>query len=504
MTGDLFVWLFEATLATTAAMLVVLAARRPLRAAAGACAAYLLWAAVPLVAVAVLLPAAVLPIPEIRLSLPAAVGGAPIASAVGTARDTTGLLLLAWFAGALATVAWLARNQRRFVGTLGELRMRPDGLLQSDACAGLPAVLGWRNRIVLPADFDARYDAHERELVLCHERVHQRRGDLPAAAVAAVMRCLFWFNPVVHVAASRFRDDQELACDAAVLRRHPASRRRYGDALLKTQLAAQPLPVGCHWFGSHPLKERIAMLKRPVPSSSRRVAGLLLSLAAVCGGATLAWAAQPGAPVPAGRIGLEMDVKIDGGAPRTLSGVLTPGVPHAFEFDAGDEHWRIDATVLATKDGGFDLAAKIARDGDVVGEPRLLFNDSGAAIGIGDELPDGSFDGIAIELRAVAGTGAADGVASDLAAGLAAPAYPPEALERGEGGVVVLELRVGTNGRVLSSSYVADGSTVPESSPLVQASRDAAARWEIAPAMKDGKPIEASVRVPVTFEPEKG
>jgi hypothetical protein len=68
----------------------------------------------------------------------------------------------------------------------------------------------------------------------------------------------------------------------------------------------------------------------------------------------------------------------------------------------------------------------------------------------------------------------------------------------------VLELRVAPTGRVLESRYVAEGSTVPESSPLVQATRDAAADWTMTPATKDGVPVEASVLVPVTFEPGEG
>lgn len=523
MTSDLAVWLLEASLATTIAIAAILGVRWPLRAAGGAGAAYLLWATVPLVAIAVLLPASVIPVSELRLTIPRNLDGTPTATAVIAARDFTGWLLLVWLTGALWTIAWLARQQRRFLSTLGRVRSRSDGFLQSEACVGLPAVIGWRSHIVLPADFESRYDAHERELVLCHERVHQRRGDLPAAAIAATLRAVFWFNPLVHIAAARFREDQELACDAAVLRRHPASRRRYGDALLKTHLAAQPLPVGCHWSGPHPLRERIAMLKRPVPSSSRRIAGLALALAAACTGATFAWAAQPRVLVPAGRIGLEMEVKIDDGAARILTGVLTPGVPHTFELSNGDEQWRIETTVGLTAAGEFDLVATIARDGEVVGEPRMLFTDDGAAIGIGSEQADGSFKGVTIELRADSRDGlsstavadaadAVDGAASRRTAGVAGtrtislekPKYPPDALARGEGGVVILEVHVSEVGRALESRYVADGSTVPESSPFVQASLDAAVNWELPPAMENGLPIEGWMRVPVTFEPREG
>ena len=107
------------------------------------------------------------------------------------------------------------------------------------------------------------------------------------------MRCLYWFNPLVHMAARRFRLDQELACDAAVLRRHPKDRRSYGEAMLKTQLAAISLPLGCHWPSRHPLKERISMLKQSSPSAARRRAGSAVIAAGLALVALGSWATQP-------------------------------------------------------------------------------------------------------------------------------------------------------------------------------------------------------------------
>jgi hypothetical protein len=129
-----------------------------------------------------------------------------------------------------------------------------------------PAVVGWwRSRIVLPEDFRERYTRGERRLVLAHEIAHlraatsTRRPSPPrCAACSGSTRCA--------LAAAQFRFDQELACDAAVLDRFPRGRGRYGSAMLKTQLAGFGLPVGCHWQSSHPLKERIEMLKQPLPA----------------------------------------------------------------------------------------------------------------------------------------------------------------------------------------------------------------------------------------------
>lgn len=291
LAGAMIALLIETTLAGSAAIGLVLLVRGVVRRTFGAGLAYALWGLVPLAMAAAMLPAA---------ARPQALGALPVVLAAGPVQALEGvdgsapwpaarLLAGAWLLGAAALAALLSAQQRRFRVSLGRLVLRDDGHLQAQASAGLPAVLGAvRPRIVLPCDFEQRYDPEQQVLVLHHERTHIARGDARINALVAVLRCLHWFNPLLHFAAARFRQDQELACDARVIASHPHTRRRYGEAMLNTQLADAALPVGCHWSGSgrafpHPLKERIAMLKNPLPSRSRSATGsfLLAGLALV-------------------------------------------------------------------------------------------------------------------------------------------------------------------------------------------------------------------------------
>ena len=297
--ADLLQALLETTVATTVAVLLVLALRRRLRALFGATVAYAAWALVPVAAIAVLLPAATRPVMAVPM-LQVLVGAptpTPLAAAAAS-LDWRPWLGVAWMSGALIAVLWFARQQRGFRQGLGVLQRRADGLQQAQAVDGLPAAIGlWKPAIVLPADFDTRYSSEQRALMVAHERMHIVRGDLHANALTAAMRCVFWFNPLLHAAARHFRHDQELACDLRVIARHPHARRAYGEAMFKTQLALHPLPLGCHWLAggnrSHPLKERIAMLKQPVPSLSRWIAGAALVAVLALGVGFAAWSAQP-------------------------------------------------------------------------------------------------------------------------------------------------------------------------------------------------------------------
>jgi len=154
----------------------------------------------------------------------------------------------------------------------------------------------WDPKIVLPADFEARYTPEECALVLAHERAHLQRCDALANAIATGWLCLLWFNPLIYWALTRFRFDQELACDARVLGTTGAVRRPYASALLKIQLSVdpiEPVPIGCHWHSAHPLKERIALLKLPLPGAARRIVGVAMAILFLVSGAYAIWATQP-------------------------------------------------------------------------------------------------------------------------------------------------------------------------------------------------------------------
>lgn len=287
--------LIETTLAGSAAIALVLLLRRWLRVAFGASVAYASWLLVPAALLAVLLPAAT---PDsIMAPLVHGIVATPLQLVTAGAQvgvDHAPWLLAVWLLGVICMACNFLRHQHRFRLALGKLRPRDGGLYQADTIIGLPAAIGWfKPIVVLPADFDVRYSAEQRVLMLAHERAHIRHGDLQANAIFVALRCLFWFNPLLHVAARVFRHDQELACDQRVIARHPNSRRAYGEAMFRTQLAAQPLPLGCHWGLTHPLKERIEMLKQTKPSRTRLVGGTCLVLAVAAATGTFAWAAQP-------------------------------------------------------------------------------------------------------------------------------------------------------------------------------------------------------------------
>ncbi|HZZ67469.1 MAG TPA: TonB family protein [Phenylobacterium sp.] len=308
MIATILIGLLKANLAAGVAVLLVLAVRGLVRRRFGARAAYALWLAPLAAAAAVLAPHPQIATPMSPIILGAeSAADAFVAQAPQAARnagpDIVSLLFAAWLAGTLGTAALVLRRQARFSSAMGRLTPTgAPGVFRAESLEAGPAVVGvFRPRIVAPADFETRFAPAERALILAHERAHLASGDAAINALACAVRCLSWFSPLAHLAVRLLRVDQELACDAAVVGRFPAARRAYAELLLKTQIVTQPLPLGCHWpAGSeHPLKERIAMLKSPLPEPSMRRMGAAVALSLALGAGGLAWAAEPTRPEPA-------------------------------------------------------------------------------------------------------------------------------------------------------------------------------------------------------------
>jgi TonB family protein len=73
------------------------------------------------------------------------------------------------------------------------------------------------------------------------------------------------------------------------------------------------------------------------------------------------------------------------------------------------------------------------------------------------------------------------------------PVYPAEALAQGIRGIVILDLVVGTDGKVESTSVIR---SVPG---LDEAAIAAARQWEYEPVRVNGKPVAVRITVPITF-----
>jgi beta-lactamase regulating signal transducer with metallopeptidase domain len=342
MMAALLQTLAAATLVSTVAILAAFLLRGLARRWLDARLAYSTWLLVPLALLAVAAPqSASLPLQAIEIPLPTmeATSAAMVAPMAGQGAEASAWMAL-WLAGALLSFAWLACQQAGFRRRLGPLSPATDDDV-FHAATPSPVLMGLFNpKVILPSDAGDRYGHHELELIVAHERIHARRGDLWANALAAAMQVAFWFNPLVHLAIRCFRYDQELACDEAVLAQFPGSRKAYANAILKTQLSSHSAPLAANWRSDHPLKGRMMNMNANKPSCQRRTVGKF-ALAAILAGACSGVWAYANAPQAAGA---KFDVSakfVLGSEPERavlLKGVDVPGAPLKLTSDAGCEY----------------------------------------------------------------------------------------------------------------------------------------------------------------------
>jgi beta-lactamase regulating signal transducer with metallopeptidase domain len=151
---------------------------------------------------------------------PAPVVTWPIVGLLGTAG--TGLWFLAgWFAAIRlvrrstpAPLSWEqelnAMRERLRVGRSIRLRMLHDD--------GSALAAGLRSAAILLPRSAAAWSAERRRAVLLHELAHIRRNDCRVQLFAQAACALYWFTPMVWIAAAHLRRERERACDDEVLR----------------------------------------------------------------------------------------------------------------------------------------------------------------------------------------------------------------------------------------------------------------------------------------------
>lgn len=261
-------WIAETLVATTLLMLLVLAIRPFVSNRFGARAAYLLWFAPALRMILPPLPADWFgengaAVQDVVVVL--AGSSSPSLQPAVTAGGGTVWLILSlsiWLGGAALFFGrhWLSYLRfSRDVAEKGRALFDAGNIpVTASAAVSSPIALGvFGKSVIVPADFEHRYDAQEQRLAVAHELTHHDRHDVPVNFAALAVLSLHWWNPVAHVAHRAFRLDQEAACDAIVLEGASADERHaYGSALFKSAMGRVPL-AACAMGATTTLKARL-------------------------------------------------------------------------------------------------------------------------------------------------------------------------------------------------------------------------------------------------------
>ncbi|MBR4578947.1 MAG: hypothetical protein IKO22_04990 [Oscillospiraceae bacterium] len=134
----------------------------------------------------------------------------------------------------------------------------------------------------------AAADEAQARQIITHELTHFRQGDMLWAFLRSLCLVIWWFDPLVWLAAALSRQDAELACDEGTIKAlGEEARFEYGRTLLgMAKVGASPSDLLCGattmTSGRKTLKERLERIARaPRPSLILALVVLLAAAAAV-------------------------------------------------------------------------------------------------------------------------------------------------------------------------------------------------------------------------------
>ncbi len=185
----------------------------------------------------------------------------PAAKPLTTAR----ILQIVWFSGSALLGLWLfgtwltftirLHKDKKFLGKRGRTNIYVSRRIKSPCLAGLiPAV--YLTEDVLRSDTT--------ELIVRHELTHLRHLDFLWSFCRTLAVIVYWWNPLVWLAAIISKRDAELACDEAVAAGlQPEQRIAYARAIL----AQAPRKKAALSLAGPPVKERILFLTKKQKTS---------------------------------------------------------------------------------------------------------------------------------------------------------------------------------------------------------------------------------------------
>jgi len=448
----------------------------------------------------------------------------PAAVAPADHRIRAGWILFLWAIGSWLLAARMAVGEGRVLriakrslpfetprakavleGVRSSFRLSRAVRLRTSAEIVVPFTRGvLRPAVLLPAEAE-QWSRQQLEWVLAHELAHVRRNDYLTQLAAQLAGALFWFHPLVWLAAFAMRKERERACDDAVLSLgHPAAD--YAEFLLVLSRSLQPSngawSTSVAMAQSSQLEARMKALLDPKLNHQPLAASRALLITTLAVLLLL--------PMAAMRVAAKNASGNISGTIHDPSGAVIPGA--SVTLVSGDQKVKIEGTSGA--DGTFKFAAippggyrlEIACPGFAFTKSAELDLQSG-----GDLHQNITLDiGGVLEEVVVHGHKPAESPATPRptprrirvggnvqAAHLISQVKPeyPEALQKqGIEGTVILRAVIGTSGQILSLSPFSD----PEPA-LTKAAMDAVRQWKYTPTLLNGEPVEVETTITVGF-----
>jgi len=361
--------------------------------------------------------------------------------------------------------------------------------------------------IILPAGA-ASWPSDRRRIVLSHELAHIARNDWILQICAELARTVYWFHPLVWLAAARLRQESERACDDAVLLSGVAPSH-YASQLL--DLARTLKNSGRVWSTAlaiarpSNLERRFAAMLNPSVNRRQVSTGMkllipFLALALLTPLAALRLSAQDRAGKTSGSV---HDPSGAGLSNATI--VMSNHSANTIDMTTTDKEGNFTFTALPA--GNYELQVlksgfQTYRQPDVSLDPGRDFTanftlEVGAISEHVTVVPENGEKPIVTEKTngIPSRLGIGGGVEAAKLVNKVQPIYPKTAKSAGVQGTVVLHAVIGKDGKPLSLR-VMNGQIDPD---LARSAVEAVSQWRYTPTLLNGEPIEVDTTVTVNY-----
>ncbi|MFT7537855.1 MAG: bla regulator protein BlaR1, partial [Hyphomicrobiaceae bacterium] len=179
-----------------------------------------------------------------------ALASEPVAAAT---LDATSVLLSLWLLGSVIVLIWstfrivrfhrlltlasrpapqdLMQRAAQLAKTLG-LKKTPSINITSARVTPMVWWVGGKVRVFIPEAMPAELGSNQMRWILAHELGHVRRGDHFVRWLEWLACVAFWWNPIAWLARRNLRANEEVCCDALVLRSLKGKPHSYANSLL--------------------------------------------------------------------------------------------------------------------------------------------------------------------------------------------------------------------------------------------------------------------------------
>jgi TonB family protein len=430
------------------------------------------------------------------------------------------LLVAARFLAGAARTSRIVRNARRapFVQAMvdtvcRELAIgRPVRTLES-ADAAVPMTWGMLRPVVLLPESARDWPSERLHAVVLHELIHVRRHDLVAQVAAQAACCLYWFHPLVWMAARQLRKERECACDDAVLSGGVPAADYAGHLLelARAMVQRRSLADAPAMAEAGDLEERVrAVLDRRrnrAPLSGRLAATVaMLACALVLPVALVTLHAQAGTGALAGVVqdvskarvpGCAVSIKNLDGKNQEVAKANAAGEFGFASIPVG--HYAIEVRARGFAVGKTEILVEAGRRAETVvtlnlgqiSEAVTIRGAKPASGSLATPSPAAATTGNAPQRIPVGGNVQASKLIKQIA-----PVYPADLRQQGITGTVMLRAVISTTGEILNPEVI--NTTVNPG--LAQAALDAVRQWRYQPTLLNGQPVEIVTNIDVTFE----